>query len=58
MKKQINKQEVLRRVEKSLDCQFEIYSWVDMLNDTFLPNEKAELKYAKEHIGYKAYITD
>jgi hypothetical protein len=56
--KKVDKDYVLQRVAKSLDIQFELYSWEKMLEDTFLPNEKEELKYAKEHIGYKAYITD
>jgi hypothetical protein len=56
--KKVDKDYVLQRIGKSLDIQFELYSWEKMLEDTFLPNEKKELKYAKEHIGYKAYITD
>ena len=53
-KQKVDKDYVLNRVAKALDCQFEIYSWYDMLNDCELT--KAELKYAKEHIGYKAVV--
>jgi len=52
--KQINKDYVLNRVGKALDCQFEAYTWEDMLEDCDLTYE--ELKWAKEHIGYMAYI--
>jgi len=57
MKKTIvDKDIVLNRVAKGLDYQFEIYSWYKMLEDCGLTKE--ELEYAKEHIGYRAYITD
>lgn len=52
--KKVNKDYVLNRVAKALDSQFELYSWFDMLDDCDLTKE--ELKYAKEHIGYRAYI--
>ena len=56
MAKKIDKDYVLNRVSKALDCQFEIYSWYDMLNDCELT--KAEREWAKEHISYRAYIID
>ena len=44
----------MRLINKSLEAQFEIYSWADMINDTpDLTNE--ERQWAKEHTGYKAY---
>ena len=52
--KKIDKEYVLNRVSKALDCQFEIYTWEDMLNDCELSQD--ELTWAKENIGYKAYI--
>ena len=54
--KKVDKDYVLNRVTKAVECQFEMYSWEDMLNDCELTPE--ELEYAKEHISYKAYITD
>jgi len=52
--KKIDKEFILNRVGKALDCQFETYTWEDMLNDCDLTQE--ELEWAKENIGYKAYI--
>jgi len=50
----IDKNYILNQVSKALDYQFELYSWEDMLNDCDLTIE--ELEWAKENIGYKAYI--
>jgi hypothetical protein len=52
--KQVDKEYILDRVGKALDGQFEMYSWEDMLEDCDLTPE--ELAWAKEHIGYMAYI--
>ena len=52
----VDKDYVLERVKKALECQFESYSWEEMLDDCELTKE--ELKFAEEHIGYKAYIID
>ena len=53
---QIEKDYILNRVGKALDCQFEIYTWFDMLNDCdFTPEE---LVWAKEHTCYRAYIDE
>lgn len=49
----IDKDYILNRVSKALDCQFEIYSWKQMIGDCDLTEE--EEKWAKEHIGYRAY---
>lgn len=58
MKKKIaiDKDYVLNRVSKGLEYQFESYTWFDMLEDCNLTPE--ELKWAQEHICYKAYILD
>lgn len=53
----MDKQDVLRRVNKALEYQFQSsYSWFDMLDDCDLtPNE---LKWARENVSYKAYIVE
>jgi len=50
--------EILYRVKKGLDYQFDIYSWSTMIEDALSSMEftKEEIEWAKEHTGYKAYI--
>ena len=50
----VDKEHILNRVSKALDYQFDIYTWEDMLKDCELTQK--ELAWAKENIGYKAYI--
>jgi len=42
-----DQKDIVRRVEKGLAAQFEIYSWEQMLRDIELNAE--ELEWAKEH---------
>lgn len=55
------KQEILRQVNKALEWQFETYTWADMINDCMdngLGFTKAEIEWAKNNTGYKAYISE
>ena len=52
----IDKDYILSRVSKGLECQFEIYSWDNMIDDLDLT--KKEKEFAKNNIGYKAYIIE
>ena len=54
--KTIDKQYLLERVGKGLDCQFEMYSWDKMIDDALEDCTKEEKEWAKTHISYKAYI--
>jgi len=53
----IDKEKVLREVNKALEAQFDTFSWSDMINccDDLSPEEKA---WAKENTGYQAYICE
>lgn len=48
-------EEILNIVGKSLDYQFESYSWFDMIDDIMDLTEE-EKDFAKENISYKAYM--
>jgi hypothetical protein len=54
------KQEILRQVNKGLECQFEIYSWANMIDDCLSEREfsKEEIDWAKNNTGYSAYICE
>jgi hypothetical protein len=53
------KQEILRRVNKGLEWQFEIYSWADMITDCLcIDFTLEEIEWAKENTGYNAYICE
>jgi hypothetical protein len=54
------KQEILRQVNKGLEWQFETYSWSHMINDALsgIGFTKEEIEWAKDHTGYKAYISE
>ena len=49
----IDKDYILNQVSRSLDNQFEIYSWKKMIEDSDLTKE--EMEWAKKHIRYRAY---
>jgi hypothetical protein len=46
----IDKNKIIHVVGKALDCQFEIYSWANMLSDCDLTQE--EYNWAFEHLTY------
>lgn len=48
------KELVYNRVSKALDCQFEMYSWSDMLNDCDLTSKQS--KWAKEHLRIDLFV--
>ena len=51
----MNKAHILNQVGQALDCQFQSYTWEDMIDD--IDNlTKEEKEFAKENICYKAYI--
>ena len=51
----MDKEKILYLVDKALQCQFDIYSWENMVDDIEELTEE-ERKFAKEDITYKAYI--
>jgi DNA repair exonuclease SbcCD ATPase subunit len=56
-KVEMKKQEILRLVNNALECQFENYSWNDMLKD-ISGLTQADRDWANKNMGYKAYISD
>ena len=53
----MDKEYILNRIGKALDCQFEMYSWEQMIDDALEGEATPEqIKWAKENICYKAYI--
>jgi hypothetical protein len=51
-------QEILYRVNRGLEFQFDTYSWAHMIEDALSSMEftRDEIEWAKEHTGYKSYI--
>lgn len=56
--KDIDKDNILYLVNKALECQFWNYSWDNMIDDALTDCTPEERQWAKENIGYKAYITE
>lgn len=47
----MDKHRIKHIVQKGLECQFNIYSWEDMIDDLDLtPKEK---EWAKKHLSYR-----
>ncbi len=53
----MDKQKILELANEALSCQFEIYSWSEVIDDIGDLSPE-EIKWAQRNIGYKAYIIE